>query len=152
MMKNEVLIAKMELRELVDIFSNLADIKDAKGQGELFLPDGVLEFQMGTDGEIQKIEGREALVQAFAATINPCKAVYHISGQHTVTVNEDVTEAQGTAYCQAVLVNEEDVKDVITTNHVRYTDVYVKANEKWYIKRRRTTFLITDKRVMNEKV
>ena len=32
MMKTEVLSAKMELRELVDIFSNLADIKDAKGQ------------------------------------------------------------------------------------------------------------------------
>lgn len=44
MMKNEVLIAKMELRELVDTFSNLADIKDSKSQGELFLPDGVLEF------------------------------------------------------------------------------------------------------------
>ena len=77
MMKNEVLIAKMELRELVDTFSNLADIKDAKSQGGLFLPDGVLEFQIGTDGEVQKIEGREALVQAFAATINPCKAVCH---------------------------------------------------------------------------
>lgn len=151
MMKNEVLIAKIELRELVDTFSNLADIKDAKSQGELFLPDGVLEFQIGTD-EVQKIEGREALVQAFAATINPCKAVYHISGQQTVTVNEDVTEAQGTAYCQAVLVNEENGKDVITTNHVRYTDAYVKADGKWYIKRRRTTFLITDKRVMNEKI
>ncbi|MFG6336464.1 MAG: nuclear transport factor 2 family protein [Lachnospiraceae bacterium] len=151
MMKNEVLIAKIELRELVDTFSNLADIKDAKSQGELFLPDGVLEFQIGTD-EVQKIEGREALVQAFAATINPCKAVYHISGQQTVTVNEDVTEAQGTAYCQAVLVNEENGKDVITTNHVRYTDAYVKADGRWYIKRRRTTFLITDKRVMNEKI
>ena len=131
MMKTEVLSAKMELRELVDIFSNLADIKDAKGQGELFLPDGVLEFQIGADGEIQKIEGREALVQAFAATINPCKAVYHISGQQTVTVNEDVTEAQGTAYCQAVLVNEENGKEIITTNYVRYTDAYVKVDEKW---------------------
>ena len=50
MMKNEVLIAKMELRELVDTFSNLADIKDAKSQGELFLPDGVLEFQIGVWG------------------------------------------------------------------------------------------------------
>lgn len=92
------------------------------------------------------------LVQAFAATINPCKAVCHISGQQTATVNEDVTEAQGTAYCQAVLVNEENGKDFITTNHVRYTDAYVKADGKRYIKRRRTTFLIADKRVMNEKI
>lgn len=54
---------------MVDTFSNLADIKDAKIQGELFLLDGVLEFQMGFDGEIQNIIGREALVQAFAAKI-----------------------------------------------------------------------------------
>ena len=60
-----------------------------------------------------------------------------------------MTEAKGTAYCQAVLVTEEDGKDIITTNYVRYTDAYVKADGKWHIKRRRTTFLITDKRVMN---
>ena len=85
-MSIEILEAKAELKDLVDTFSNLADVKDAKSQGELFLPDGWLEFQMGLDGEINKIESREALVQAFAATINPCKAVYHINGQHTVTV------------------------------------------------------------------
>lgn len=31
-MTNEVLSAKMELKELVDEFSNLADVKDAKSQ------------------------------------------------------------------------------------------------------------------------
>ena len=43
-------------------------------------------------------------------------------------------------------------KDIITTNYVRYTDAYVKADGKWYIKRRRTTFLITDKHGMNEQI
>ena len=142
----EMMQAKMELKELVDVFSNLADVKDAAGQGELFLPDGALEFQIGFDGEINNIVGREALVQAFAATINPCKAVYHINGQHNVTLNADCTEAEGTAYCEATLVNEEDGKDIITTNYVRYADVYAKVDGKWYIKRRRTTFLISDKR------
>lgn len=148
-MRNEEMNARMELRELVDVFSNLADVKDAKSQGELFLPEGVLEFQMGMDGEVQKIEGRDALVQAFDATISPCKAVYHISGQQTLTFNEDVTEAEGTAYCQATLVNEEDGKDIITTNYVRYADVFAKVDGKWYIRRRRTTFLITDKHELN---
>ena len=148
-MTNEVISAKMELKELVDVFSNLADVKDAKSQGELFLPDGVLEFQMGFDGEIQNIVGRKALVQAFSATINPCKSVYHINGQHAVTLNDDLTEAEGTAYCQATLVNEVDGKDVVTTNYVRYADLYVKADGKWFIKRRRTTFLISDKHVLN---
>ena len=101
-MSIEILEAKAELKDLVDTFSNLADVKDAKSQGELFLPDGWLEFQMGLDGEINKIEGREALVQAFAATINPCKAVYHINGQHTVTVNGRIL------YCGAQYGGERD--------------------------------------------
>ena len=147
-MTNEVMVAKMELKELVDTFSNLADVKDAESQGNLFLPEGVLEFQMGFDGEVQNIEGREALVQAFSATIDPCKAVYHINGQHNVILNEDLTEAEGTAYCQATLLNEEDGRDVMTTNYVRYADMYAKVNGTWYIKCRRTTFLITDKHVV----
>ena len=146
----EMMQAKMELKELADIFSNLADVKDAAGQGELFLPDGKLEFQIGFDGEINNIEGREALVEAFAATINPCKAVYHINGQQNVTVNDDCTEAEGTAYCEATLVTEEDGKDIITTNYVRYSDIYQKVDGKWYIKRRRTTFLISDKRELGK--
>ena len=145
-MTTEVMSAKMELKELVDTFSNLADVKDAKGQGELFLEDGVLEFQMGFDGEINNIVGREALVAAFANTIEPCKAVYHINGQHNVTISEDGKSAEGTNYCEATLVNEEGGKDIITTNYVRYADVYAKVDGKWYIKRRRTTFLISEKR------
>ena len=45
-MSIEILEAKAELKDLVDTFSNLADVKDAAAQGELFLPDGWLEFQM----------------------------------------------------------------------------------------------------------
>ena len=144
-MTMQELMDRAELKDLVDTFSNLADVKDAASQGDLFLPDGWLEFQMGFDGEINKIEGREALVQAFAATINPCKAVYHINGQHSVTIKGD--EAEGVAYCTATLVNDAEGKDIITTNYVRYSDLYVKMDRKWYIKRRRTTFLISDRQI-----
>lgn len=131
-----------EIRELANVFANLADVKDANGQGEIFLPDGVLEFQMGADGAIQNIVGREALVKAFASTINPCKAVYHINGQHVIQLDGD--EATGTAYCQATLVNEKDGKDMVTVNDVRYTDQYQKSEGKWYVKKRRTTFLLSE--------
>ena len=104
---------------------------------------------MGFDGEVQNIVGREAMVAAFSATIDPCKAVYHINGQHMVTLSDDLTEAEGTAYCQATLVNDVDGRDVMTTNYVRYADRYVKIGGNWYIKRRRTTFLISDKHVLN---
>ena len=46
-------------------------------------------------------------------------------------------------------MNVEDGKDVMTTNYVRYADVYVKVDGKWFIKRRRTTFMISDKHVVN---
>lgn len=139
------LVEKAQIKELVDTFSNLADVKDAKSQGDLFLEDGKLEFQIGFDGEINNIEGREALVDAFANTINPCKAVYHINGQSNVTfTNSSLTEATGIAYCTATLVNEVNGKDIGTTNYVRYSDNYVKQGGKWYIKKRRTTFITSD--------
>ena len=147
-MSLESWIAKMELKELVDAFANLADEKDARGQGELFTEHGVLEFQIGFDGELQKIEGREMLVQAFTATLTPCKALYHINGQHSVTVSEGGNEAEGILYCQAMLVNENDGKDILTSNSIRYTDNYVKIGGKWYIKQRRSTFLVSDRRVL----
>lgn len=138
---------KLEIQELVNKFANLADEKDAKSQGDLFLENGILEFQMGFDGEIQNIIGREALVKAFAATINPCIAVYHINGQHIITLNKE--EATGTAYCQATLVNEVDGKKIMMVNNVRYRDNYKKIEGKWYLEKRRTTFLISEQHEMN---
>ncbi len=67
----------------------------------------------------------------------------------SVDLNDDLTEAEGIAYCQATLVNDVDGQDVMTTNYVRYADRYVKIDGNWYIKRRRTTFLISDKHVLN---
>ena len=91
---------RMEIRELTDVFANLADTKEVEKQVELFLPDGKLEFQIGFDGEINEIIGREALLKAFGGTVGPAKNVYHLNGQQTLTsYNGD--EAEGIAYCQA---------------------------------------------------
>ncbi len=144
-MRIEEVKERLELRELVDQFANLADVKDAKSQGELFLEDGMLEFQMGLDGALKNIVGREALVTAFARTIEPALAVYHINGQQTLTFNEDCTKAEGVSYCTAILVNDVDGKEIVTTNNVRYLDHFAKVDGKWYIEKRRTTFMITEK-------
>ena len=133
----EELIAKQEIQELVNDFSNLADDRNAQGQGPLFTEDAVLEFQMGPEGEMHEIPGRDAM------------AVYHANGQLSVTLADDLQSATDTAYCMATLVNDEDGKDVITTNYVRYADQYVKTDGRWHIKRRRTCFLISEKRPYN---
>lgn len=145
----EQLIAKQEIRELVDTFSVLADDRDAQGQGLLFTEDAVLEFQMGPEGEVHEIPGRDRIVAAFEGTVGAAstvKAVYHANGQLLVELADDLMSAKGTNYCMATLVNDEDGKDVITTNYVRYADQYVKVSGQWYIKRRRTCFLISEKR------
>jgi ketosteroid isomerase-like protein len=142
MMTIEQLSDEKQIRDLVNEFANLADVKNAKAQGELFLPDGKVEFQIGINGQVQEIKGRESIIQAFAATINPCKAVYHINGQHVIHLNGN--KATGTAYCQATLVMEHDGKDIARVNSVRYTDQYEKIGGKWYIAVRRSTFLIMD--------
>lgn len=136
---------RMEIRELTDVFANLADVKDVEGQGELFLEDGVLEFQMGFEGEVNTISGRKAIVEAFRNTVCPVKTVYHINGQQTLT-SYSGEEAEGTAYCEATLVDDKDGKEIINTNYVRYTDHYVKAHGKWYLKKRRTTFIFSQSR------
>jgi len=131
-----------DIKELANRFAVLADEKNAVGQGELFLPDGILEFQIRYEGEIHTIKGRTALVNAFASTINPCKAVYHINGQHVIVLHG--SDAAGTAYCVATLINEKDGRDIAAVNDVRYTDEYKKVDGRWYISKRRTTFVLSE--------
>ena len=145
----EQLIAKQEIQELVSEFSILADDRNPQGQGPLFTEDAVLEFQRGPEGEVHEIPGRDAIVAAFERTVgesSTAKAVYHANGQLQVELADDLQSATGTAYCTATLVNDVDGKDVITTNYVRYADQYVRLDGRWYIKRRRTCFLISEKR------
>jgi ketosteroid isomerase-like protein len=136
---------RIKIRELTDIFANLADTKEVDAQVQLFLEDGMLEFQMGFDGEIHEIKGRKALQEAFAGTVIPAKNVYHLNGLQVLT-SYSGDKAEGIAYCQATLVNEKDGKSTATTNYVRYTDRYAKVDGKWYIEKRRTTFLFSESR------
>ena len=59
------------------------------------------------------------------------------------------SDAEGILYSQAMLVNETEGKDVLTSNSIRYTDHYVKIDGKWYISSRRSTFLISEKRILD---
>ena len=149
-MTMEMCAAKLELRELADSFATLSDTGAAEALSELFTPDGVLEFQIGFNGELNRIRGREDLLAAFRATLTPDKKMFHLSGQHTVKLNEDLTRAEGIAYCQASFLTEENGVRQITTNNIRYSDSYVKAEGKWFIQCRRSTFLITETRNVAE--
>lgn len=91
--------------------------------------------------------GALALLSACSSSkeIKELVETAQINGQSNVTfTNEALTEATGIAYCTATLVNEVNGKDIGTTNYVRYSDDYVKQGGKWYIKKRRTTFITSD--------
>lgn len=111
-MTNEMMIAKLELKELVDTFSILADQKDVKTQAGLFTEDASLISYSG-DQKISEQHGRKEIEEGCAAFLALFDTVYHMNGQQVVEVDGD--HAKGTAYCQVVLIGLNDGKRVQTT-------------------------------------
>lgn len=139
-MNTETIIAKLELKELVDTFSNLADIKDTKTQAQLFTEDASLTSYNGD--QVFKQEGREAIEEACAGFLALFDTVYHLNGQQVVNLKGNA--AEGVAYCNVVLIGEQNGKRIQTTQGVRYEDEYVKVDGKWKIANRVSHFVYTD--------
>ena len=130
----EILEHKTALRELVDTFSNLADVKDAQAQTFLFTEDAMVEtFREGAS--VSRLEGRQQIGEAFGRFLSNFKTVYHMNGQHTVTINGDT--ATGTLYCLTTLITADQMK---TTIGVKYNDEYVLVDGKWLISKRTSYF------------
>lgn len=128
---------RLELKELVDTFSTLADTKDVVGQLELFTEDAKVVSEAGD--QTFKSQGKKAIGQAFTDFLALFHTVYHSNGQQTVTFESD-ERAKGISYCQVVLISEENGKDVMLTQGVRYHDTYVKVDGKWLIEERHSYF------------
>lgn len=78
---------KMAIKEVVDVFSNLADTKEIAKQVLLFTEDGVVESI--TNGQSNVLKGREQLKQAFSGFLSNFQVVYHQNGQQTI---DELTE------------------------------------------------------------
>ncbi|CAM3815919.1 nuclear transport factor 2 family protein [Marinicrinis lubricantis] len=90
------------LRELVDNFSILADKKDVWKQTELFTKDATVDSYV--NGELtSSLKGTQEIGTAFEAYLSNFEIVYHINGQHVVSINGN--QAQGTLYCRVDLIN-----------------------------------------------
>lgn len=133
---------KMALKELVDVFSVLADRKDTKTQAQLFTEDAVLKSYQG-DKLISQQEGRSDIESACAGFLALFDTVYHLNGQQVVDVQGD--RATGTPYCQVVLIGEnEDGIRMATHQGVWYEDEYIKVGGKWLIANRTSHFTWAD--------
>ena len=132
----EELLNKMALKELVDTFSNLADVKDVEKQSLLFSEDAMLISHR--DGKVvSKQVGREAIKKACGNYLSLFETVYHMNGQQVVEINGD--KATGIAYCLVVLIKPDQTKLI---QGVRYEDQYIKIDGRWYIETRNSYFML----------
>lgn len=145
-MNNNEVKNKLALRNLVDTFSNLADVQDIAAQVQLFTEDAqVTSYAAGA--VTSALKGRKALQEAFSHFLAQFEVVYHINGQQVVEINGD--KATGIAYAQVVLIGMQNGKRTQIMQGVRYTDEYVKQEEQWLIASRQSDFVWTDAKVLN---
>ena len=140
-MTNHEIAQRLALRELVDTYSNQADEKDIVAQIPLFTADAHINVMM-EGKEVFDLNGQQQILDAFRGYLEQFSVVYHINGQQTVTINGDA--ATGIAYCQVVLIKEENGQRIMQTSGVRYHDRYVFQNGKWLIAERLSNFMWTD--------
>lgn len=141
-MTQEMMKAKMEIKELVDTFSILADEKDVKTQAGLFTEDAVLTSYQG-EQKISEQHGREEIEAGCAAFLALFDTVYHMNGQQVVQVEGD--HAKGKSYCQVVLIGKnEEGKRVRNMQGVWYEDEYVMQGGRWLIANRISHFTWAD--------
>lgn len=126
---------RMALKELVDTFSNLADVKDVDAQMTLFTNDAEVHSKSGDRVSVMK--GKEQIGKAFADYLALFDVVYHLNGQQTVEIKGN--EATGISYCFVTLIGGGKKNQ----SGVRYRDTYVKVDGKWLIKKRESNFMFT---------
>lgn len=129
---------KMAIKNVVDVFSNLADTKEIDKQVLLFTEDG--EVESITNGQSNVLKGRQQLKEIFSNFLSNFQTVYHQNGQQTI---DELTEntAKATSYCRVILIGEQDGKQMKTTLYTIYKDEFVKENGTWLIKHRTSNFV-----------
>ena len=126
---------QLALKNLVDTFSNLADVKDTKAQMNLFTDDA--EVISKADGKTLKSKGKKEIEKSFSDYLALFDIVYHLNGQQTVEINGD--NATGISYCFVTLIGNGKKNQ----SGVRYHDTYVRQKGKWLIKKRESDFMFT---------
>jgi hypothetical protein len=135
------------LRELVDNFSILADVKEVWKQTELFTKDAIVDSYV--NGELtSSFKGTQEIGNAFEAFLANFETVYHSNGQHVVSIKG--SKAEGTLYCRVDLISSENGKKINNSSAVSYKDEYVYENGQWLIAKRTSNFVWNDRKELNQ--
>jgi hypothetical protein len=92
---------------------------------------------------VTSLKGRKQIGETFANFLKTFVTVYHINGQQSVAINGN--KASGTSYCAVTLIGEENGKKIKTSIGVIYNDDYLKQSNRWFIVKRKSTFVWQDK-------
>lgn len=146
-MSETIFSDKLELKELVDTFSILADEKNTNAQMALFIEDAIVKSYKS--GElISELQGHKAIGDGFATFLDLFDTVYHLNGQQTIEVDGD--KANAISYCQVVLIGNRNDKRIMTTQGVRYQDEFRRVDGKWRIAARTSNFVWMDEKEIIE--
>lgn len=144
-------IAEMEnktaLRELVDKFSIMADKKLGKEQAFLFTENATVETYIDNQ-LVTKLAGRDQIGNTFDSFLKSLETVYHINGQHAVTINGN--KATGVLYCSVALIGNQNGKKYKTLMLVQYDDEYAQENNLWLIAKRVSHFVYQERTEVNQ--
>ena len=145
--KLDELIARQELKALVDSYANESDRNNQAFYVNVFTEDCHVRVyfnnKLGMD-----LKNVHDLIKAYKG-FGAAKESFHMNGQQYVEF-QDLEHATGTCYALAHLVNEKDGKDMLTVHGVRYYDKYVKKDGKWRIAEREQYFVFSDTRELKK--
>jgi SnoaL-like domain len=139
---------RLAIRELVDAYAHCADRRDAKGQMSLFTKDTHFVVFMDARSEKPSMEfnRREDLASIFDE-LNKYETTTHFMGQSTVVLDGD--RATGETYCIAHHVSASEGKRTLFIASLRYYDVFVKFEGRWFFAERKLIVDWTDTRPIN---
>lgn len=133
---------RIAIKNVVDTFSILADVKDTETQALLFTENATVDSRVnGQPG--MKLSGRKQIGDAFGAYLKNFDTVYHMNGQQSISLDGD--KASAISYCMVTLIGTENDKKMKTSMGVYYNDEFVKENGHWLISKRTSNFIWQDR-------
>lgn len=134
-MKQEQLVDRMEIRELVDRYAAESDKGNQEYYKNIFAPKLKLRIIAGEN--ITEINGVDEMVRIYKSA-GAAKISFHQTGQQVLDF-ADGTHATGTTYLTALLGDNKPAK-----LYIRYNDKYEKIDGRWWITERDQHIVYTE--------
>lgn len=130
--KQQELIDRMELRDLVDRYATESDKGNQEYYAEIFTKD--LKLRVYSNGNVNEINGVDEMIKQYKAG-GAAKISFHQTGEQVVDFT-DGTHATGIVYLTALLGDDKPAH-----LYIRYYDKYEKIDGRWWITERDQHFV-----------